>query len=94
MFMSVARKTSQPRIGTPDPRLSETEFHARFLSQFSDPAFDALRCELDRVAAVAWEAYNQGRKAPRTRKAGAGFADPDYDLSLDWIAARDAIRSA
>jgi hypothetical protein len=90
----VASKIPQPRLGTPDPRLSETEFRARFLSQFSDPAFDALRYELDRVAAVAWDAYDHGRKAPRTRKAGAGFADPEYDLSLDWIAARDAIRAA
>ena len=92
--MPVASKTPQPRLGTPDPRLSETEFRARFLSQFSDPAFNALRYELDRVAAVAWDAYDHGRKAPRTRKAGAEFADPEYDLSLDWIAARDAIRAA
>ena len=93
-FVPVAPKPPQPRLGTPDPRLSETEFRARFLSQFSDPAFDALRYELGRVAAVAWDAYDHGRKAPRTRKAGAGFADPEYDLSLDWIAARDAIRAA
>ena len=69
----MASKIPQPRLGTPDPRLSETEFRARFLSQFSDPAFDALRYELDRVAAVAWDAYDHGRKAPRTRKAGAGL---------------------
>jgi hypothetical protein len=29
-----------------------------------------------------------------TRKAGPGFADPDYELSLDWIAAHDAIMAA
>jgi hypothetical protein len=39
-------------------------------------------------------AYEHGRKAPRTRKAGSEFADPDYDLSVDWLAARDKIREA
>jgi multimeric flavodoxin WrbA len=29
-----------------------------------------------------------------TRKAGPGFADPDYNLSVEWIAAHDAIKAA
>jgi len=33
-------------------------------------------------------------QAPLTRKAGPGFADPDYDLAIDWITARDAIADA
>ena len=33
-------------------------------------------------------------KAPVTRKAGAGFADPDYEISVDWLAAREAILAA
>jgi hypothetical protein len=45
-------------------------------------------------AAAAWDAYSHSRKAPRTRKAGAEFADPDYDLSVDWLAARAAIADA
>jgi hypothetical protein len=81
----------EPREGTPSPRLNEQQFLARFLSQFTDPAFDPLRDELARVAAAAWDAYDNQRKSPRTRKAGAGFADPDYDLAEDWIAARAAI---
>jgi hypothetical protein len=28
------------------------------------------------------------------RRAGTGYADPDYDLALDWINAADAIRAA
>ena len=47
----------------------------------ADPAFDALADELDRVADVAWDGYSNSRKSPRTRKAGPGFADPDYDLA-------------
>src|SRR5690606_9252376 len=47
-----------------------------------------------RVAAAAWDAYAHSRKSPLTQKAGPEFADPDYDLATDWLAARDAILSA
>jgi multimeric flavodoxin WrbA len=78
----------------PDPRLDEAEFKRRFLAQYPDAAFGAVADELARVAAVAWDAYTQARKSAVTRKAGAGFADPDYELSVEWIAARDAIERA
>jgi len=84
----------EPRKGMPDPHLDEAEFRRRFLSQYVDPAFGALASELDRVAAVAWDAYKDGRKSPLTRKAGPGYADPDYDLGVDWIAAKAAIEAA
>lgn len=84
----------EPRRGSPDPTLDEAEFRRRFLLQFQDPAFAAVRAELNRIVAVAWEGYNAGRKAPVTRKAGAGYADADYDLSVDWIAAHDAVTAA
>ena len=84
----------EPRRGSPDPTLDEAEFRRRFLAQFHDPAFAAVKTELDRVAAVAWDGYNESRKAPVTRKAGAGYADPDYELSVDWIAAHEAIGRA
>lgn len=83
-----------PRKGMPDPKLSEQEFTERFLSRFQDPAFDTVRGELDKVAAVAFDGYAHHRKAPITRKAGAGYADPDYDLSVDWLAAKAAIEAA
>jgi multimeric flavodoxin WrbA len=85
---------TEPRKGMPSPRLDEPEFKRRFLTQFKDPAFDLLSQELGRVADVAWDAYYNSRKSPRTRKAGAGFADPDYDLAIDWINTRDAIHRA
>jgi hypothetical protein len=76
-----------PRKGMPSPRLSESEFRRRFLDQFADPAYGPLAAELDKIAGAAWDAYDHSRKAPRTRKAGGAFADPNYDLSLDWLAA-------
>jgi multimeric flavodoxin WrbA len=78
----------------PSPQLSRTEFRARFLAQFADPAFGSLAEELERIEAVAWDAYAESRKAPRTRRAGPEFEDPDYELSTDWLAARDAIGKA
>lgn len=83
-----------PRKGTPDPRLDEDEFRRRYLEQFQDPAFDSLTGPLSRIVDAAWDAYSHHRKAPRTRKAGPGFADPDYDLAVEWIAAREAIAAA
>jgi multimeric flavodoxin WrbA len=84
----------EPREGTPDPTLDEAEFRRRFRSQFADQAFDPLSGELDRIASAAWDAYSNHRKSPRTRKAGPGFHDPDYDLAVDWIAAQEAVRAA
>lgn len=84
----------EPRKGTPSPRLEEAEFRRRFLNRFQDPAFDSLRSELDKVASAAWDAYEHQRKAPCTQKAGAPFKDPEYELSIDWLAGRDAVHAA
>ena len=82
------------RKGMPPRKLDRASFQERFLSAFIDPSFDQLRRELTAVAEAAWDAYSNSRKSPLTRKAGPGFADPDYDLAVDWLAARDAIRQA
>src|SRR5919106_1059600 len=84
----------EPRKGMPSPQIDEAEFRKRFLSSFADPAFEPLKAELDRVASAAWDGYANSRKSPRTRKAGPGFADPDYDLPLDWLAASEAVQVA
>ena len=83
-----------PRKGMPSPRLSESEFRQRFLDQFVDPAFEPLAAELAKIASVAWDAYEHSRKSPHTRKAGSEFSDPNYNLSTDWLAAREKIRIA
>jgi multimeric flavodoxin WrbA len=73
---------------------SREAFHERFMQQFYDPAYEAEREAIARLEQIAWEAYEEGRKAPRTEKAGPGFADPDYDLSIEWRAAHEAIEAA
>ncbi len=82
------------RKGMPSVELSRDEFERRYRSRFVDPAFEPLARELDAIVAAAWDGYSNSRKAPHTRKAGPGFADPDYDLSVDWLAAREAILDA
>lgn len=64
--------------------MQRQEFGERFRQRFVDPAFDAERDALARLEQIAWEAFDEGRKAPLTVKAGAGFADPGYDLSREW----------
>jgi multimeric flavodoxin WrbA len=92
--MSLFPGAPAPRKGMPAVRLDEAEYKRRFRAQYVDPAFDGLQAELDRIADAAWDGYRNSRKSPRTRKAGAGFEDPDYDLSTDWIAAKAAIDAA
>jgi multimeric flavodoxin WrbA len=74
--------------------LTKAAYRERFFQRFYDPAFDDVRPELERVFEKAWEGYEKYRKAPRTRLAGEGFADPKYELSLDWLDARAKISEA
>ena len=86
--MSEVRKGQAPAV------LSREAFHERFMQSFVDPAFRAEDEALARLEAVAWDAYKEGRKAPHTRKAGEGFADPDYDLSTEWLETRARLQKA
>jgi multimeric flavodoxin WrbA len=82
------------RTGQAEFPLSKEEFERRYRARFADPAFADKRREIDALLSIAWDGYVNARKSPVTRKAGAGFADPDYDLSIDWLATRDAIKAA
>ena len=78
----------------PDVQLTKEQFKQRFRQRFADPAFAPLQAEIDRLADVAWNGYDEYRKSPRTRRAGPGFADPDYQLSGDWIEASRTVQDA
>ncbi|MRW90699.1 NADPH-dependent FMN reductase [Duganella sp. FT80W] len=82
------------RRGQAPAQLGRDEFHLRFMRSFEDPAFEPVREALAQVEQVAWRNYDAGRKAPRTRKAGPGFADPEYELSVEWTATRDRLLAA
>jgi multimeric flavodoxin WrbA len=85
---------TEPRVGQGDVKLSREEFARRVRERFADPAFAAVTAEIDRVIDVAWNGYDEYRKSPRTRRAGAEFADPEYELSLDWLETRERIAQA
>jgi multimeric flavodoxin WrbA len=87
-------KTPEVRKGQTDTSIDAETFNKRFDARFYDPAFESVRDELKRVRDVAWDGYHEYRKSPRTRKAGGEFADPEYELPLEWLATRDAIRDA
>jgi multimeric flavodoxin WrbA len=82
------------RKGMPPVKLSREEFERRYRSRYVDPVFRPLQRELDAIIAAAWDAYSHSRKAPITRKAGPGFADPEYEIAVDWLAAREAVLEA
>ena len=82
------------RTGQGSTKLTREEFKRRWKQRFYDPAFDAVSNEVDHLAEIAWEAYDDSRKSPRTRKAGPEFADPDYDLAIEWLDARAAIHES
>ncbi|RYE97000.1 MAG: NADPH-dependent FMN reductase, partial [Oxalobacteraceae bacterium] len=75
--------TSPLRTGQVE-QTSREEFRERFHRRFFDPAYAAEADALKRLEEIAWQSYHEGRKAPVTVKAGPGFADPDYDLSVEW----------
>jgi multimeric flavodoxin WrbA len=78
----------------PDVALTREQFAKRMREQFCDPAFDPLSSEIERIIGVAWDGYDGGRKSPHTQKAGPGYADPDYDLSVEWIETSRRIKDA
>jgi multimeric flavodoxin WrbA len=80
------------RKGQANLPLSREEFTRRFAARFYDPKFDKAQIML--LEPTAWDGYEKARKSPVTRKAGPGFKDPDYDLSVEWLATRAAIDAA
>ena len=82
------------RKGQAPPPHSREEFGARFRTAYFDPAFRVEQAALGRLEAIAWSGYREDRKAPLTRKAGPGFADPDYDTSVEWLETRERLRAA
>jgi hypothetical protein len=71
------------RKGMPPVKPSRAEFEQRYRIRFAAPLFKPLQRELAAIVDAAWDAYANSRKAPVTRKAGPGFADPDYEISAE-----------
>lgn len=82
------------RKGQAPAALTRAEFSQRYRARFFDPAFRAEDAAIARLEEIAWQGYCQARKSPIKRKAGPGFADPDYELSVEWLATRDRLLQA
>src|SRR5438105_13990073 len=74
------------RTGQGSTRLSREEFQRRWKERFYDPAFAAEKESIDRLAEIAWQAYEDRRKSPRTRKAGLNLQI--LSMSLRWNGSR------
>ena len=88
--------TPRVRTGQTDMSVDREKFDGRFDAHFYDPAFDVVRQELDRVRDVAWDGYTSTARARARGRPGQGFADPDFELPVEWLAraARDPRRAS
>jgi multimeric flavodoxin WrbA len=86
----------KPRVrkGTPSVQLSREEFSKRARERFFDPTFSAVAPEIEKIIDLAWKNYKEYHKSPRTRRAGAGFSDPDFPLPVEWLETSNAIQVA
>ncbi len=91
---NAVQKVIEIRKGQAPAPIDREEFGRRFRAHYFDPAFRSEDAAIGRLEDLAWGAYTEGRKAPSTRKAGAGFADPAYDLSTEWLHTRDRLADA
>lgn len=82
------------RKGQAPASLTRAEFQERFNVRYYDPAYAPERDAIARLEQIAWEAMQEGRKAPLTRPAGRGFADPTYQVSMQWLDTRRRLKAA
>jgi multimeric flavodoxin WrbA len=82
------------RKGMPSVQLTKEEFVKRFRGRFYDPAFQGVEEQILKILETAWDGYDKYRKSPRTRAAGRGFADQNFQLPVEWLETREAIQQA
>jgi multimeric flavodoxin WrbA len=90
----VPEAAPEPRKGQGDVKLTREEFERRLRERFRDPEFQRVERQLADVVGIAWQAYDDYRKSPRTRKAGPGFADPEFELPIEWLETRERVQEA
>jgi multimeric flavodoxin WrbA len=82
------------RKGQAPDMLARAEFGRRFRTRFAGQAYAAAEDAVAQLEEIAWREYEAGNKSPHTRRAGPGHHDPEYELSLDWLAARERVLRA
>lgn len=92
--LAVESTVIEIRKGQTSGRLDRAEFSVRFRATFVDPSFRSEDASIARLEEIAWQAYTDGRKAPFTQRAGPGYVDSDYKLSVEWMATKHRIEEA
>lgn len=82
------------RKGQPDTQLTKEQFFTEFKKSFFDHSFRTMDVEIERLADIAYLNYLDHNKAPYTTKAGDEFADPNYNLSVEWLETRNRLLEA
>ncbi|MCV2360591.1 MULTISPECIES: flavodoxin family protein [Roseateles] len=82
------------RTGQAPLPLTRAQFSERFKGRFYDPAFDGEYAAIARLEEIAWAALQDGRKAPITQAAGRNFADPSYQISVQWLDTQQRLQAA
>jgi len=85
---------TKPRKGQALDMMSREEFRLRFRHNYFGPSYDGLRDAIAQIEEVAWDNYINEKKSPLTEKAGEGFAAPEFELSVEWLAMRKRLLAA
>ena len=84
----------ESRKGQGDVKLTREEFEHRLRQRFYDPSFRDVDRQIADIVDIAWKTYDGYRKSPRRRKAGPAFADPEFELPIEWLETRERIQQA
>ena len=82
------------RKGQAPKPLTREEFGKRFQVKFYDPVYRAEDEAIARLEEIAWKAHQDEHKSPITQPAGEGFADPGYEVSVQWMDTRQRLKAA
>ena len=85
---------TEVRTGQAPAMLTREEFGKRFRMSFIDPLFGTASGAIAQIEDIAWVAYAEGRKSPLRQQAGEGFADPYFELSIEWLDTRQRLARA
>ncbi|MBC7717810.1 MAG: NADPH-dependent FMN reductase, partial [Pseudorhodobacter sp.] len=94
MTSTVKKRGMDIRVGQAPAILTRAEFRERFNNRYYDPAYVVEKDAIARLEEIAWQALQEGRKAPVTQPSGADFADPTYPMSVQWMQTRQRLRAA
>lgn len=82
------------RKGQADWPIPRALFEERMRERFRNPDFKPFKDDIEQLIEIAWKSYKDSNKSPYTQKAGEGYANPGYDLSVDWLKAQKDIAQA